>query len=469
MATPRVRFAPAPTGYLHVGGARTALFNWLYARHHGGTLVLRIEDTDARRSRQELVDVVLRALAWLGIDHDEGPYRQSERHDLYRDAVEKLLAAGLAYRCDCTREEVDERKRSAGDKTPGYDGHCRGRDVAEGAGVAVRFRTPDEGTVGFEDVVRGRVEVDAANLEDFVVRRADGSPTFLVANAVDDAEMEITHVVRGEDLLNTAPKVLLLWEALGYEDPPRYAHLPLLVDEQRKKLSKRRHSVAVEEYREAGYLPEAFVNYLALMGWGPPDGIEIRPIEEVVELFDLDAVTKAGAFFDTKKLDHFNGEYIRALDPTEFVDRAAPFFEGLDWVPARFPDERFAALAPVVQERCTTLADAPGLVDFVYRDEPELDERSWDKAVVRGPRAAEILDDTVDEYARCEWRADTLHETLREIGERHELKLGKAQAPVRVATTGRSVGPPLFESLEVLGREQTLARLEAARARLRGG
>lgn len=469
MSGPRVRFAPAPTGYLHVGGARTALFNWLFARKHGGTLVLRIEDTDPERSKPELVDVVVRTLRWLGIDWDEGPVRQAERLDRYAAAFDELFAAERAYRCDCTREDVRARAEAAGRRTPGYDGHCRDRDLPPGDDTAVRFRTPDAGTISFDDAVRGPVSFEATSISDFVVRRADGTPTFLLANAVDDAEMRITHAIRGEDLLNTVPSVLLLMDALGYESRPAYAHLPLLVDEDRKKLSKRRHSVAVEEYRSAGFLPEAFVNFLALLGWGPSDGVEIRPLEEVVERFALEDVTRAGAFFDVTKLEHFNGEYIRALDVDDFVDRVRPFFDAAEWAPDDFPDARFRRLAPLVQERCTTLADAPGLVDFVYRDEPEIDERSWEKAVDRGPRAAEILDAAIEAYGRCEWEAELLHETLAGIGQRVGLKLGKAQAPVRVAVTGRTVGPPLFESLEVLGREETLERLRAARARLEAG
>lgn len=465
MSSPRVRFAPAPTGSLHVGSVSTALFNWLYARRHGGTLVLRFEDTDPATSKPELIDSVLRTLDWLGLDFDEGPYRQSERMEHYANAVSALLAEAKAYRCDCTRDQVDARRSAAGRKTPGYDGHCRGRDVREGPTTAVRFRTPDDGVTAFDDVVRGHVEFANVNLEDFVIRRADGSPTFLVANAVDDAEMGITHAIRGEDLLNTAPKVWLLWDALGYETRPVYAHLPLLVDESRKKLSKRKHSVAVEEYRERGYLPEALANYLALMGWGPPDGVEIRPMSEVIELFALEDVTKAGAFFDLKKLDHFNGEYIRMLPAEEFVARAAPFFDGLEWVPADFPDARFARLAPLVQERCVTLAGAPDLVDFVYRAEPEIEASSWDQAMQ--PPAAEVLDAAAAAFEELPaWEAAVLHESLAAVGERFGLKLGKAQAPVRVAVTGRAVGPPLFESLEVLGRDETLTRLRVARGRL---
>lgn len=467
MAGVRVRFAPAPTGFLHVGGARTALFNWLFARHEGGTLVLRIEDTDPERSKQELVDVVLRTLEWLGLDWDEGPVRQSERFDLYRAATEKLLGAGRAYRCHCSRDDVEARAKAEGRRTPGYDGHCRDRGVARGPGVAVRFRSIDEGAVEFDDVVRGRVRFEADVIEDFVIERADGTPTFLLANAVDDAEMAVTHAIRGEDLLNSAPRVLLLMGALSYEERPVYAHLPILVDEKRQKLSKRRHVVAVEDYRARGFLPEAVRNYLALLGWGPPDGVEIRPVEEIVELFRLEDVTKAAAFFDLQKLEHFSGAYVRALPVDEFVERARPWLEGegTPWPAGAFDEDRFRALAPLVQERVTTLAEVPAWVDFVFLADPVLDGAAWEK-VAASRHAAEILDDAAAAFGECEWEAGVLHETLRDVGGRLGLALAEAQAPVRVAVTGRTVGPPLFESLAVLGRDESRRRIRVARERL---
>lgn len=463
-AAPRVRFAPAPTGNLHVGSARTALFNWIFARKTGGTFVLRFEDTDAATSKPELIEQVLDTLRWLGTDWDEGPYRQSERRSLYDAGVDKLLAASLAYRCDCSREDVEARAAAEGRKTPGYDGFCRERDLAPGDTTAVRLRTPDDGVIEFDDLIRGHVSFPVTDVVDFVIQRADGTPTFLLANAIDDADMKITHALRGEDLLNTAPSVLLVMRALGFESPPVYAHMPLLVDEGRKKLSKRRHAVGVNEYRRQGYLPEAFANFLATLGWGPPDGVEIRPLAEIVDLFELADVTKAGAYFDVKKLDHFNGEYLRALPVEEFTTRATPFFADASWRPPDFPDERFTTMAPLVQERCVTLADAPEMVDFLYLDEPVVDPGSWDKAM-RAP-APELLDAAIAEFETVAWEAAVLHETLAAVGERFRLKLGKAQAPVRVAVTGRTVGPPLFESLEVLGRDHTIARLKAARARL---
>ena len=463
-ASPSVcRFSPAPTGYLHLGGARSALFNWLFARGTGGRFLLRIEDTDPQRSRDDLIEVIVRTLRWLGVEWDGEPVRQSQRAQHYRDATESLLASGAAYRCDCTPDEV--KARTASRPAPGYDGFCRDRAVAPGPGVAVRFRAPDDGETAFTDIIRGEVVFENATLEDFVIQRADGTATFFLPNALDDIDMGITHVIRGEDLVNATPRVLLIRDALGRRDRPVFAHLPLIVNEKRQKLSKRRDDVSVEEYRDRGYLAEAMRNYLALLGWGPPDGVEIRPIEEIVELFRLDDVTKSAAFFDRQKLDHFNGAYIRALGAGEFVQHALPWLEAdPPWPPERFDLALFEKLAPLVQERVTTLAEVPAWVDFLFLEEPAVDEASWRKAMTGA--AATVLDDAIAEYETCAWEPAVLHDVTAAIGERHDLKLAKAQAPIRVAVTGRSVGPPLFESLAALGRECTLERLRAARRRV---
>ncbi len=462
VVTTRVRFSPAPTGFLHVGGARTALFNWLYARHTGGTFVLRIEDTDAAKSRDELIEGIERTMRWLGLDWDEGPLRQSGRKDLYRMAVVRLLESGHAYYCDCTREEVDARTR--GNPTPGYDGYCRERGVTEGV---VRFRAPGDGATVVHDLIRGDVSFEHATIEDFVIQRTDGSGMFLLANAVDDADMGITHVIRGEDLLPSTPKALLLRGALGAGEPPVFAHLPLIVNEKRQKLSKRRDDVAVEEYREQGYLPEAMRNYLALLGWSPSGDDEIVPIERMIAEFRITDVKPSPAFFDVKKLDAVNGEYIRALPVATFVRESLPWLE-MDppWPPGRFDLAVFETMAPLVQERVRTLAEVPGMVDFLFLDEPAIDAEAWAKAVERTPAAPALLDDVLAVYGDCEWEPTTLHRLTAAAGERNGLKLNKAQAPVRVAVTGRTVGPPLFESLHVLGRERTIARVRRARERL---
>jgi glutamyl-tRNA synthetase len=357
--------------------------------------------------------------------------------------------------------------RTSGNATPGYDGWCRERGLAPGPGTALRLRTPDEGETVVHDAVRGDVRFEHATLEDFVVLRSNGTPTFLLANAVDDADMGISHVIRGEDLLPSTPKVLLLRHALGHTDDPVFAHLPIIVDETRRKLSKRRHAVAVEEYREGGYLPQAMRNYLGLLGWAPPGDREIVPIEEMVAAFELEAVNKAPAFFDVAKLDHVNGEYLRALPVDRFVRESLPWLEeDAPWPPERFDLAAFERLAPLVQERVRTLAEVPEMVDFLFLDEPHTDPASWEKAMVRLPQAGAVLDDALAAYADCAWQPDALRDATLAVGERHRLKLAKAQAPVRVAVTGRTVGPPLFESLHVLGRACTLERLRAARARL---
>jgi glutamyl-tRNA synthetase len=397
----------------------------MYARHTGGELVLRIEDTNAELATPEFIDNIYRSLEWLGIDWDGEPVRQSQRGELYQDAVERLLSDGTAYR--------DEG--------------------------AVRFGVPEEGSTAWPDVIRGEVTFENRHIEDFVIRRSDGSTTFFLANAVDDADLGVTHVIRGEDLLNVTPKVLLLRAALGVDGQPLFAHLPLIVDENRKKLSKRRHAVAVEDFRDRGYLPEAMANYLALLGWGPPDGIEIRPLSEIVELFDIADINQAPAAFDVAKLTHVNGEYIRALAPADFVERARPFLRG------PVDDGVLAEVAPLVQERVKTLADVWPHLDFFFLAEPDVDPDAWQKVAAAGESAA-ILDAAATAYEHSGWTAEALHGVTRELGEAVGLKLGKAQAPIRVAVTGRTVGPPLFESLAILGRETTLRRIRAARARL---
>jgi len=464
----RVRFAPSPTGYLHIGGARTALFNWLFARHMGGEMLLRIEDTDAERSQPELIEAIFTALDWLGIDFDGEPVHQSDRLADHVAAAEKLLADGSAYRCDCTQDAVKARNEQAGGP-PGYDGFCRDRDVQPGPGVVVRFRTPDEGTTSFDDLVRGEVSFENANLEDFVIVRSSGLPMFLVANAVDDAAMGITHIVRGEDLINVTPKVLLLRQALGITEVPVFAHLPLIVNEQRKKLSKRRDDVSVGDYIDRGYLPEAMVNYLATLGWGAPDGVEIRPLSEIVELFRLEDVNASSAFFDLKKLAHFNGEYIRQLPLDDFILRVQPWVHGPDvpWAADAFDADAFAALAPLVQERVKRLDEVPGYVDFLFLDQPEVDDDSWQKVMVKGhDRAVLVLDAMIDLLGTVEWTSPAINDAVIGWIDANELSRSKDQAPIRVAVTGRTVGPPLWESLAALGRDRTIERLRAARAQL---
>jgi glutamyl-tRNA synthetase len=483
----RTRFAPAPTGYLHLGGARTALFNWLYARHHGGEFCLRIEDTDTERSRPELIDVIYRVLDWLGLDWDGEPVLQSERTEAYAEAVATLLGNGVAYWCGCTPDEVKARAEARGG-TPGYDGHCRDLDLGPGEGRVVRFAVPRDGTTGWDDVVRGPISFDNASLEDFVVQRSTGAPLFLVANAVDDPAMGITHVIRGEDLINVTPKVLLLRHALGITDDPVFAHLPLIVNEKRQKLSKRRDDVSVGDYINRGVPAEAMVNYLALLGWGPPDDVEIRPLDELVRLFELTAVSKAGALFDVKKLEHIAGEKIRTMPVADFVERSTPWLTGEPdgvvnepsappWPSDRFDAGRVAALAPLVQERVRRFDEVPAYVAFLFQDPLAIDETAWAKSVVKdGATALEQLRRCADALAalgRDGWSAPAIENAVFDLApdspwrrDDGEVNRKRAQAPVRVAALGAAVGPPLWEALEVLGCEATVARLRTAADRL---
>ncbi len=480
---PRVRFAPSPTGYFHVGSARTALFNWLFARGRQGTFILRIEDTDTERNREEWVDGIVDALDWLGMTPDEGPVRQSARADRYQEVVDRLWSAGHLYACDCTRQDVDDRRPPGA--PPGYDGHCRDLGLERGPGRALRFRTPRQGATTVADLVRGDVAFPHAAMDDFVCVKSDGGPLFALANMVDDRDMAISHVIRGEELLPTAPKQILLWQALDGTDPgaavalPRYAHLPILVNEAGKKLSKRRDPVSVESYRDQGYLPEAFRTYLALLGWSPPGDEERVPVEVLVSSFALEDVHSAPAFFDVAKLRHFNGEHIRDLPVAEFTARARPWLDpepgrwrppaDPPWPAGRFDAAAFDALAPLVQERVATLDEVPAMVDFVFLADPPIDPADWERAVAGDDGAGAILRAARSAFETCDWAPDVLHAETLAVAESVGRKLGKAQAPLRVAVTGRRVGPPLFESLAVLGRDEVLRRLDAALARLDAG
>jgi glutamyl-tRNA synthetase len=459
----------------HVGGARSALQNWIYAKQHGGDFVLRIEDTDAARNRPEWTEGILAALDWIGIARGtyEGPYLQSANAGEHRAAAARLYAAGRAYYCDCTREDIVAR---TGSQYRGYDGFCRDRGLGPEEGRALRFRTPDTGATVVIDLIRGEPTFDNSLIEDFVIARGDGSAVFLLANVVDDITMRITHVIRAEEHLPNTPKQQLLWEALGVE-PPVWAHVPVVVNERRQKLSKRRDKVALEAYRDEGYLASAMRNYLMLLGWAPSGDREIVPWEVIEEEFRLEDVNPSPAFFDERKLRAFNGEYIRALSVPEFVAACQPWLRGAadrgggsgipapPWEPEAFDEAAFEAVAPLAQTRVAVLSEIVPTVDFLFLDALEYDEAAWAKAMKDG--AADLIDATIAAYdALPGWEAEPLKAALEEVGAARGLKLGKAQAPVRVAVTGRSVGLPLFESIAVLGRDRTLARLRAARARL---
>jgi glutamyl-tRNA synthetase len=450
----------------HVGGARSALYNWAVARQSGGVFVLRVEDTDAARNKPEWTDGIINALAAIGIHQDdptfEGPYFQSQNAERHREAAAQLKAAGRAYYCDCTREQLTAR---TGSEHLGYDGFCRDRGLAYAEGRALRFRTPDEGETVVRDVVRGDTAFPNKAIEDFVIARGDGSAVFLLANVVDDLDENISEVIRGEEHLSNTPKQQLLWEALG-ATPPVWAHLSVIVNEKRQKLSKRRDKVALEDYLAEGFLPEAMVNYLMLLGWAPGEDEEILPFEELVRRFRIEDVNTSPAFFDIKKLTAFNGEYIRALSPEQFIAACAPYLAApyANWAPDRFDQALFETVAPLAQTRLAVLSEITANVDFLFLDQPVEDEASWSKAMKPGADA--ILRDARAAFETAPWAAEPLKETLLAVGEKHGLKLGKAQAPVRVAITGRTVGLPLFESLEALGRDRVLARLDAALTKL---
>ena len=471
MSDVRVRFSPAPTGFLHVGGARTALFNWLFARHVGGTFILRIEDTDVARSRQEWIDGIQDTLHWLGLTWDEGPYLQSDRFDRYLAAADRMLAEGLAYECFCSEDEVRARNDEAlaAGRTPGYDGRCR--DLTEeqraeyraaGRARSVRFRTPDTGTSEFLDVVRGPVAVEWSTISDFVIVRASGAPIFFLANAVDDLEMGITHVVRGEDLIDSTHRVLALRRALGDATVPVYAHLPLIVGADRAKLSKRHGAVALEDFRDRGYLPEALLNYLALLGWAPEDGAEVLSAEELAGAFDLERVTHSAAYFDHQKLEWINGEWIRRLPLAELVERVRPHAvarHGADLDPVRLE-----GAVRIGQERATTLVQLAEQMDFLFVA-PEaftIAPESWER-VADTEQLDEILDAVAAHLAGCEWTPEAID--LRPALEPLGVKPRKALPAVYAAVEGRHAGLPLFDSIHLLGREESLARIAAARAR----
>ena len=481
--TVRVRIAPSPTGLLHVGNARAALFNWLYARHTGGTFILRIDDTDQARSEQEYEEDVLTGLRWMGLDWDEGieiggphgTYRQSDRLDRYREVAGQLRASGDAYYCFCTPAELDQRRKEAQaeGRPPGYDGRCRlvdpvdaDRRKTQGEAAVVRLAVPRPGATSFEDVVRDEVRFDHEAVDDFVLVRSDGSPTYHLASTIDDVDYGITHVARGEDLLSSTPKHILITQAMGAA-VPTYAHLPLLFGPDGRKLSKRHGDVSLKAYREGGFLPEAMFNYMCLLGWSYEAETTVFTRHQAIERFDLDDVSKNAAIFDTEKLEWMNGVYIRELDHAEFIERAIPFVEhDLGRELSGAERQQLDALGPLVQERVKLLTEVPAMVGFAFATSLAYDEKSWSK-VMETETAPGALDAAIVRLTGVSvWEAGTIEEELRAMLEELELNARKGLQPIRVAVTGSTVSPPLFETLEVLGREASLNRLQTARARL---
>lgn len=457
----RTRFAPSPTGYLHIGGARTALFCWLAARATGGQFVLRIEDTDRERSTQESVQAILDGLAWLELDPDEGPFYQSERMGLYRDAVQRLLDEGKAYRCYCSRERLDalrERARERGEK-PRYDGHCRHLEKApEGVTPVIRFRNPDSGTVAFRDRVRGPIAFDNHELDDLVIQRTDGTPTYNFAVVVDDLDMDINLVIRGDDHINNTPRQINLYEALGAR-PPEFAHVPMILGDDGTRLSKRHGAVGVLAWRELGYLPDALVNYLARLGWASGDR-EHFDRDELVALFRIEDVNRKPSRFDVDKLNWLNQHYLRTLP----AERVAPEVEwhlaraGLD--PAAGPAP--ADLVQVQSERCETIAEIVAQSRPFYADYDDFEPGAARKHL--RPAAAEPLTAVRARLAECEWTPEALGEAVRATADDLEIGMGKIGQPLRVALMGHGSSPSIDRTLWLVGRERTLARIGRALA-----
>ncbi|MFQ5812004.1 MAG: glutamate--tRNA ligase [Anaerolineae bacterium] len=482
--TVRVRFAPSPTGYLHVGGARTALFNWLFARHHDGTFILRIEDTDRTRYEPEAVQNIMDSLRWLGLEWDEGPevggdygpYFQSQRLDLYQKYAQQLVDSGHAYRCYCSPERLAlmrEAQRRRGESNLGYDRHCRylaARERAEyeaqGIVPVVRLKVPLEGQTSFHDVLHGDTTVDNASLDDLVLLKSDGYPTYHLANVVDDHLMEISHIMRADEWLPSVPKHVLLYDAFGWEIPV-YAHLPVILAPTGKgKLSKRHGGVAVHEFRREGYLPEAMVNFLALVGWAYDDKTEFFTRQELIERFDLAGVSKSPAAFSYDKLEWMNGAYIRQLGPDDLAERLLPFLTGAG-LPADLATVR--RIVPLVQERLKKLAKVVEWTDFFFTAEFDYDPQliigkkmTAEESLAALRKARQTL------AALPDFEEDTLEEALRTLVEELSLKAGQLFGIIRVAATGKKVAPPLFGTLSVLGRERVLERLGDAEEALAG-
>jgi glutamyl-tRNA synthetase len=485
MSNVRVRMAPSPTGSPHVGLVRTALFNWAFARHHGGTFVFRIEDTDKERSTDESLSSIIDLMRWLGLDWDEGPevggphapYKQSERSDLYLDALAKLKDSSFTYDCYCTTEEAAARRKAAGSKVQGYDGFCRELSeeqvaafVADGRQPVVRFRMPD-GSITWNDLVRGDVTFETEFVPDFALCRANGDPLYTLVNPVDDALMEITHVLRGEDLLSSTPRQIALYEALKEvgiaKETPQFGHLPYVMGEGNKKLSKRDPEAHALAYRDQGYLPEGLLNYLALLGWAIAADRDVFSLEEMVEAFEISDVVANPARFDLKKCDAINAAHMRLLTIDDITHRVLPFLkaDGVVSDPVNDADAQLLELAmPLISERINKLSEASALLAFLFVDEDAFEVDADDAAKQIGEAGIPVLQVSYDALAALPtWSTDAIQAALQAaLVDGLGLKPRNAFGPVRVAVTGRRISPPLFESLELLGRDRSLGRLQRA-------
>lgn len=461
MSDMRVRFAPSPTGYLHIGGARTALFNYLLARQSNGTFILRIEDTDVERSTQESVDAILNAMEWLGLESDEGPYYQSQRFDLYREKIQNLLDSGQAYKCYCTEEELNLKREAAiqqGSK-PQYDGTCRNLEADHpGQPYVIRFKSTHEGVTAFDDLIKGNISFNNTELDDMIIQRTDGTPTYNFVVVVDDAEMGLTHVVRGDDHVNNTPRQIQIYEALGYP-VPQFAHVPMILGDDKKRLSKRHGATSVMAYRDMGYLPEAMVNYLVRLGWSHGDD-EIFSMEELIEKFSLQNVGRSAGVFNPDKLLWLNEHYIKTGDPQRLGQLLVEYLERLGVATTDGPDA--AEVVKTLQDRSKTMVEMAQKAAFYYQDELEYDDKAVAKFMTM--EQASIFTAVKDALEHATFDADGIERAFKQVLEQTGLKFGKVGQPTRVALSGGTSAPGIYEVALVLGRERCIQRLNKAKA-----
>ncbi|AEH45189.1 glutamyl-tRNA synthetase [Thermodesulfatator indicus DSM 15286] len=466
MSAVKTRFPPSPTGHLHLGGARTALFNWLFAKHHGGAFLLRFEDTDRERSKQEYVDSIKEALEWLELFWDEGPYFQTQRLEIYADYAQKLFKEGKAYYCECSPEVLEEKRKKAlaEGRKPKYDGTCREKGLGPGPGRVLRFKCPQTGTTVVEDLIRGAVAFENQELDDFVLVRPDGIPTYQFAVVIDDLTMGITHVIRGDDHLSNTPKQILLFEALG-ATPPKYAHVPMILGPDGSRLSKRHGALSILAYRDEGYLAQAMRNYLVRLGWSYGDQ-EIFTLEEMIEKFDLSRVSKSPARFDPDKLLALNAHYIRQEDTERLAEMVLPFLLRLGIKIDNPKDEKFLKAVESVKPRARTLKEMAEMMAFYFVPEVEYEEKAARKFLK--PDILPVLEELLDALKNMPaFEEKALEDLFRGLAEKHQLKLKHVAQPVRVALTGRTVSPGLFEIMDILGKETVIKRLEKALQHIR--
>lgn len=458
----RVRFAPSPTGHLHIGGARTALFNWLFARHNKGVFILRIEDTDRSRSTEEYIEAIIEGMKWLGLDWDEGPYRQTDRLEVYKSYVNKLLKEGNAYYCYCSPEELEERRRLAlaQGKPPKYDGRCRElKEPVPGRIPAVRFKMPQIGITVVDDLIRGKVSFDNEQLDDFIIMRSDGTPTYNFCVVVDDVDMRITHVIRGDDHLNNTPKQIQIYRALNYEIP-KFAHLPMILGADKTRLSKRHGATSVMAYKEMGYLPEALINYLVRLGWSYKDQ-EIFSKEELIEKFDLENVGKSAAVFNPEKLLWLNSHYINASTPERLYELVRPFLikEGIIKEDTEIDIQWISKAILTLKERSRTLVELANSLRYYILEDIEIDEEARQKFI--NEKTIGYLRQVRDLLSSMDgFESKSLEEAFKKLISELGVKLSEVAQPLRVAITGKTVSPPIFDVLSVLGKERALRRLD---------